>query len=306
LHYALAIDIGGTTIKHAIVGRDGQVIFESRIPTRTSAGEDSLLNRLRLVIMEMLDHAKANSAEVIGIGIGVPSVVDNGMVLYANNLPELDNLPLDTLIKEDFQLPVFVESDGWLMGLGEARWGAARNISEAVLLTIGTGIGGALILNGRLYKGYRNRNTEPGFMIIDCSSSHDGSLEAKASVTALIKFYKSLFTDTPLPSDPIDARYIISRYHQQEPNAVAAMNDHWHHLAVGVAGLINIFAPQKCIIGGGISEAGDFYLENLAARAFSLTLKETSQFTTIERAALGNKAGFLGAAALIFDRLPPA
>jgi glucokinase len=304
---AIAIDIGGTNIKYALVDQNGSIHFESLKPVKSEDDQLSILILLKKIIREVLEFAGANQIEIMGIGIGVPSVVDNGVVLFANNLTELNNINVAAIIKEEFGLPVFVDNDANLMGLGEVKFGGAGNISDAVFLTVGTGIGGALILNGQLYGGYRNRGTELGFIIVDTNKSPDtcgmdGSLEAMASVTALINDYKKLLTESNHYFDgTIDGKYIITRYLEKEPHAITAMNKHFYFMAVGIASLINIFAPQKVIIGGGISEAGDFYCENIRALVSKMAMKETSEFTRIELASLGNKAGFLGAAALIFN-----
>ena len=194
------------------------------------------------------------------------------------------------------------------MGLGEVIYGAAKGLSDIVFLTVGTGIGGALFLNGRLYGGYRNRGTELGHLIIhglngnQCTCGASGCLEAHASVSALIALYRQLLEKNgrEIPSR-IDGKYIVERYKAQEKEAVLAMEDHFQNLSLGVASLINIFAPQKVIIGGGISESGDFYIDNIREQVGKYVMKETSYFTTIELARLGNKAGCLGAAALVFN-----
>lgn len=307
MEYAIAIDIGGTNIKYAIVDQNGLIHFESLKPVKSASGDLSIMSLLKATIRDVLNYSGENHLAIKGIGIGVPSVVDNGVVLFANNLPELDNINVRAVIEEEFGLPVFVDNDANLMGLGEVKYGTAGNNSDAVFLTVGTGIGGALILNGQLYGGYRNRGTELGFIIVDTNKSADtcgteGSLEAKASITALINDYQKLLAENNQHSNAtIDGKYIIAKYRENEPCAIAAMNNHFYYMAVGIASLINVFAPQKVIIGGGISEAGDFYCEKISALVSKMAMKETSEFTRIELASLGNKAGFLGAAALIFN-----
>ncbi|MEX6687807.1 ROK family protein [Danxiaibacter flavus] len=307
MKHAIALDIGGTNIKYALVDQNGFIHFESLKPVKSEYDKLSIVSLLKTIIRDVLNIANANQTEIVGIGIGVPSVVDNGVVLFANNLPELDNINVKAIIKEEFGLPVFVDNDANLMGLGEVKYGTAGSISDAVFLTVGTGIGGALILNGQLYGGYRNRGTELGFLIVDSNKSADtcgtaGSLEAMASVTALINDYKKILAENNHhPDTNIDGKYIIAKYLENEPCAITAMNNHFYYMAVGIASLINVFAPQKVIIGGGISEAGDFYCEKISALVNKMAMKETSEFTRIELASLGNKAGFLGAAALIFN-----
>ena len=281
MKYAIALDIGGTSIKYTLVNQNGDILYESSETKQSKENPRPLSDIIKSIVRKMTDYARSRDWGIYGIGIGVPSVVDKGVVLFANNLPELDNQQLDLALAE-FNLPVF--------------------------LTVGTGIGGALFLNGRLYGGYRNRGTELGHLIIhglngnQCTCGASGCLEAHASVSALIALYRQLLEKNgrEIPSR-IDGKYIVERYKAQEKEAVLAMEDHFRNLSLGVASLINIFAPQKVIIGGGISESGDFYINNIREQVWKFVMKETSYFTTIELARLGNKAGCLGAAALVFN-----
>jgi glucokinase len=305
---AIALDIGGTYIKYALVHRNGSIIWQHIVPTATNGIR--VLDKLKTIVRECVDYVTALPLEVIGIGIGVPSIVDNGEVLFANNLSELNNQHLPVVLDE-FQLPVWVDNDANLMGLAEVQYGAAKGFQDVVFLVIGTGVGGALILNGQLYGGFRNRGTELGHIIVEANGNEctcgtaRGCMEAYVSVNALLKYYKSLFADdTAYPSD-VDGRYIVARYLEGQYEAVTAMSNHFYYMAVGIASFINVFAPQKIIIGGGISESGDFYIDNIRTLAMKMAMKETSQFTVIERATLGNKAGFMGAAALVFSQLSP-
>lgn len=309
MKHAVALDIGGTSIKYALVAESGKIVYESAKPAKSTDVGYALTDQLKIIIGEVINFASSANLGVCGIGIGVPSVIDNGVVLFANNLPELDNKNLRDIIHEHFPIPVFVDNDANMMGLGEVRYGFAHNISDAVFLTIGTGIGGALILNGKLYGGYHNRGTELGHIIVNCngnacSCGAKGCLEAHASVNALIEEYKSLLhRDKQYENTQIEGKYIVSQYLNKEKIAVVAMENHFHYLAVGVISLINVFAPQKVIIGGGISESGDFYIKKIRSLVEKQVMKETSCYTTIERASLGNKAGFLGAAAMVFSNI---
>lgn len=307
MKHAVALDIGGTSIKYALVAEDGKIVYESVKPAKSINVEYNLIDQLKTIIREVINFASSVDIDICGIGIGVPSVIDDGVVLFANNLPELDNKNLRDIIHNDFLIPVFVDNDANMMGLGEVRYGFAHDISDAVFLTIGTGIGGALILDGKLYGGYHNRGTELGHIIVNCngnacSCGAIGCLEAHASVNVLIKEYKNLLhRDKQYNDILIDGKYIIARYLKNEEMALAVMKNHFHYLAVGVISLINVFAPQKVIIGGGISESGNFYIEEIRSLVEQQVMKETSCYTTIERASLGNKAGFLGAATLVFS-----
>jgi glucokinase len=299
---AIGIDLGGTTIKYGLVEREGHIVYESIRDTRRPGAV--LLDTIHEIISEVLQIAAAKEMEIEGIGMGVPGILDGDRIIgCAGNLPELEGVSPGPLIAGSFGIEVCVDNDANLMGLAEARWGAARGAGYVVFLTIGTGVGGALILDGKLYGGYLNRGTELGHIHVaggnrPCTCGAIGCLEAQASVQALVEDYRGLL---PHAGEEIDGKQIVLRYLEGQPAAVTAMNRHFNYLASGVASLINIFGPQKLIIGGGISEAGSFYVENIREKALRLAMKETSEYVAIEVARLGNKAGFLGAAALVFD-----
>jgi glucokinase len=305
---AIGIDIGGTLIKYALVDKNGNLLFNSTHSTDADVSREKVISNLEFCVRQSLAEASRKNTTVIGVGVGIPGVVDEGVVHgAAENLPDWEDLKFEELFSSLIGLPVRIENDANLMGLAEARYGSCSGIDDAVFLTIGTGIGGAMILNGRLYSGYRNRGAELGHMIIrkdgeKCACGASGCFQAHASTSSLVRDYKNILVRErkTLPLK-IDGELIVEQYHQNEASAVEAMTIHFDNLATGVASLMNIFAPRKIVIGGGISESGDFYIENVRQRAFKIAMKETSVFTSVERAGLGNRAGVMGAAALVFD-----
>jgi glucokinase len=308
MNYAIGLDLGGTNIKYALVDEDGSILYESIKPTGADGSRELVINNLEDCVKEILTWANDKKLNILGVGIGTPGVIDNGLILGgAENLPDWESLPLGGILSRKLNIPVKIDNDANLMGLAEVRFGNAKGTSDAIFLTIGTGVGGAMVLNGKLYGGHRNRGAELGHVIVDvngekCSCGANGCLEAHASTSALIRDYKKAIKGTKkLKVEKIDGKLIVNRYLEKEEAAVNVMNRHFNYLAKGIAGFINVFSPQKIVIGGGISEAGDFYIENLRERTLRLAMKETSVFTQIEAAALGNKAGFLGAVALVFD-----
>lgn len=307
--YAIGIDVGGTYIKYGLTDHMGRILYESIKPTYLPAS--SVYDNISDIIGELKAYADSNGFTLEGIGIGLPAIVDQGLVTGClANLPELEGMALGSRLEAQIGMPVLVDNDANLMGLAEWKFGAARNVLDVIFLTIGTGIGGAMVLNGELYAGYRNRGAELGHIIVQadglpCGCGGKGCLEAHASVKALIEDYKTCLPEQEkvhlAAEAAITGLLIISSYLENQPAAVMAMNRHFDFLGAGIAGLINIFSPQKLIIGGGISEAGDFYIQQIRDRAMARAMKETSVNTVIERAQLGNKAGFLGAAALVFN-----
>jgi glucokinase len=302
--YAIGIDLGGTNIKYGLADHLGNILYESIRPTYMP--DLTVYDNIAGIINGLKAFAVANGLTPAGIGIGVPALIDNGKLTGCfTNLPELEGMALGILLEQQSGIPVSVGNDANLMGLAEWKFGAARGATDAIFLTIGTGIGGAIVANGELYTGYRNRGAELGHIIVEahgnpCGCGGSGCLEAHASVKALISDYNTLAGQTA----DITGNTIVSQFLNNQQPAVQAMNRHFDYLGVGIAGLINIFSPQLIIIGGGISESGDFYINAIRDRAMKRAMKETSINTTIEAAQLGNKAGFLGAAAQVFNNIP--
>ena len=203
-------------------------------------------------------------------------------------------------------LDTYVNHDADVMGLAEARFGKARGCTDVGFLTVGTGIGGAVIIDGKLYGGYKNRGTELGHVpfIADgepCACGSVGCLETYASASAMVKRYKKMyeaFHQSPCPD--VDGEHIITHYKSGNELAIAAIDENCRFLGHAVAGFINIFSPQKVIIGGGLTDAGEFYIDKIKNSAMLYAMSDCLINTTIERAVLGNKAGFMGAAGLCF------
>ncbi|SHE82015.1 glucokinase [Mariniphaga anaerophila] len=308
--HAIGIDLGGSYIKYALVTENGKIKFESKKPTEVEKGRDHLISALKQSILEAKLLAESEGLEITGVGIGTPGIIDNGLILGgAENLPEWESLPLAGILNKGFGFPVFVENDANLMGLGEFHYGSKTHNTDIIFITVGTGIGGAMVLNGKLYGGHRNRGAELGHIIINpdgekCSCGGIGCWEAHASVTALIRDYKNALIERGkrVPGK-VDGKYIVERYLKKEKEAQQALETHFYYLSAGLAGLINIFSPQRVVVGGGISEAGEFYIREIRKRTLKMAMKETQVFTKISRAELGNKAGMFGAAALVFDSL---
>jgi glucokinase len=303
MRYAAGIDVGGTFVKLALVTEKGDLLFEDKLAIGEKASRENILDTIKKAIVGLMAYARENNIQVDGIGMGTPGVVDNGVVLGgAENLDGWENLDLSTIFSTAFGLPVLVENDANVMGLGESVFGAAKNCTDVLFFTVGTGIGGAMIINGQLYSGYKNRGAELGHFVIehkgiDCNCGGRGCLEAYASTSALIKQYAAR---TGKDAATIDGRYIVDQFLSGEEHALACMNEHADYLGHGIASFINTFAPQKVVIGGGISESGQFYIDLIKKAVFNYVMPDCARYTEIVGASLGNKAGCLGAASLVF------
>lgn len=308
--YAIGIDLGGTSVKYALIDNEGVFHFQGKLPSNAHISADAVITQLVTAIQEVQAAAQQLNVEVKGIGIGTPGIVDNTNRIVlggAENIKGWENLPLADRIEAIVKLPVMLGNDANLMGLGETMYGAGKGDTHVVLLTVGTGIGGAVVIDGKLFNGFANRGTELGHVPLiangePCNCGAVGCLEHYASTSALVRQFaqRAKAAGLSYPDEEINGELIVRLYKEGNPVAVESLEQHCDYLGHGIAGFINIFSPQKIVIGGGLSEAGDFYIQKISERAHRYAMADCVVNTVIMAAALGNKAGSLGAASLFF------
>lgn len=310
MKYAIGIDLGGTSIKYGIVNSNGETLFDDRIPSMADQSANHIIEQLKHAVDILLEYANNNNITLCGIGIGTPGIVDDteSTVLGgAENLAGWENIPLALILEEYSGLKTLVNNDANVMGLAEAGFGAAKGCSDVIFLTIGTGIGGAIIIDNKLYGGYKNRGAELGHVPFiadgeDCACGSVGCLETYASAAAMVKRYKDRLIINGIPVDHnIDGEQIAKLYHEDDILAREVISENCNFLGHAIAGFINMFSPQKVIIGGGMADAGDFYIEKIRLAVKRYVIADCAVNTIIEKATLGNKAGYLGAAYLILN-----
>ena len=310
MEYAIGIDLGGTSVKAALVDELGDTFFENVLPSFASVSASAVLGQLAKAASALRQKADANGWTVRGIGLGTPGIVDetSRMVLGgAENISGWENIDVATPLEERTGLPVVIGNDANMMGIGETRYGAAKGCTHVVFLTVGTGIGGAVIIDGKLFSGYANRGTELGHvpLIADgeqCACGATGCLEHYASTSALVRRFSELAKERSQVFDtPVNGEMIVRLYQEGSPIAVRCMNEHFFYLGRGIAGFINIFSPQRVVIGGGISEAGPFYIEEIRKVVRQQVMSSCAVNTEIVASSLGNRAGLVGAASLILQ-----
>lgn len=304
--HAIGIDIGGTSLKCGVVNELGEILFSFIVSLKEAKTEAEIINLMIDAIKQCTDQLKE---PIVGIGIGFPGLIEDDVIIGGGvNLPGFEQLPLGKILKDRTGHNIVIDNDANLMGLAELIYGAAKDSTDAVFLTIGTGIGGAIMINKGLYSGFKNRGGELGHTVIQqngilCNCGGRGCLETYASVTALINYYK---TQNTAAEENIDGKTIIEKYLSGEDHAVKTMQHHFDYLAAGIVNFVNIFSPQKVIIGGGISEAGQFYIDELTQRVKAAALPISFAHSKIVAAELGNKAGLLGACANAFQKFKNA
>lgn len=308
MEYAIGIDLGGTSIKYALVDEAGNFSFEGKLPSLASTSAEAVIGQLTKAATTVRDAAAEQNLSVKGIGLGTPGIVDetNRIVLGgAENITGWENIDVATPLEKLLGLPVVVGNDANLMGLGETKYGAGKGCTHVVFLTVGTGIGGAVIIDGKLFNGFANRGTELGHVPLiangeRCACGAVGCLEHYASTSALVRRFNAQALEQGLTfGQEVDGELIVRLYHEGLPLAVDCMNEHFYYLGRGIAGFINIFSPQRIVIGGGVTESGAFYVEKIREVVKEHVIADCALNTEIVVAALGNKAGLVGAASLV-------
>lgn len=298
--YAIGIDVGGSSLKCGVVNPSGEIIHFFQQPLQAAKTEEEVIT---LIITAITNCATAVNGAVCGVGIGFPGIVDENIIIGgADNLPGFNHLPLGKILTQKTGYRIWIDNDANLMGYGEMQYGAARESENALFLTVGTGIGGAILINKKIFGGTHNRGAEMGHLIISqggklCSCGAQGCFEAYASISALIQD----FLDAGGTTAEVTGKSIVAKYQQGDTAAKVALQKHFDYMAVGISSFINVFSPQKVIIGGGISEAGSFYIDEIKARVKGIAMPEAMQYSDIVAAKLGNKAGLLGCAAKVFN-----
>lgn len=310
----IGVDLGGTKLLAGVLDAELQVHHRSYRPV---GGLDQ--RELLDAIVAAVEEARvAATVEVTAVGFGIPCLIDQrrGMATMAVNLPIAD-VPFRDVMAERLGLPVEVDNDANTAALAEHRAGAARGLDHAIVLTVGTGIGGGLILNGEVYRGAIGSGAELGHMTIDlngprCQGNcpNHGCLETLASGTALAREGKRLAEEQPdsglgralAEGRKVDGKLVTELAHDGDATAIAALELIGRNLGVGIASYLNIFNPDVVVIGGGVLAAGELLLGPARAEVAVRALPTMRDHVRIVPAHFGTEAGMVGAGALALDR----
>lgn len=315
--YRMGIDLGGTKILAAVVDANGAIVGMAKKKTKPELGPDAVIKRIVDTALGAAASAKTSVKSLAGVGVGAPAPVDyeTGVVYSAPNLPGWDEIPLGARLQAEFGVPVLVDNDVNLGTLGEWRQGAGVGCQHMVGIFVGTGVGGGIVIDGKLYRGNRYAAGEVGHMIMQpngplCSCGRLGCLEAFASRTAIERAVRaglaegrpSLVPDLlAAEKDRLTSGVIKQALLAADPLMSEAVGQAQFYLGLLVANLVNALDPQMVVFGGGVVEAlGDTFLQPIRETALAYYLQQRgAEQINIVPATLGDHAGVLGGAALV-------
>ncbi len=315
--YLIAVDLGGTQIRAALCDPQGQILRRIARPTLAAEGPAAVIGRLEEAIATAMEGTPAD--QIAGIGIGAPGPLNpiSGIILEAPNLPGWVNVPLRNMISARFGLPTFLGNDANLAGLAEYTFGAGRGRPDMIYLTISTGVGSGIIVDGKMVLGAHGLGAEAGHIIVDpkgprCGCGHNGCLEAFASGTGIARHVVSRIKAgkktriTKMVGDDlnkVDARVVSEAAKLGDKLAIQALQRAGKYLGIGIASLLRLFNPTMIVLGGSVTKAGPLLFDPMWAAIKEYAPAIYWEGLAVAQAALGDDVGLLGAAALAASQL---
>lgn len=315
--FLLGIDIGGTKLAVGVLSLTGELVAWDRIPTLAEEGPERVIDRIVGLTRQVVARAGLQWSQVMAAGVGAGGPLDPvaGVVQEPPNLPGWINVPIVERLEQALGIPAYLENDANAGALGEHRFGAGRGIANMVYLTISTGIGGGIIVEGRLYRGENGNAGEIGHMSLvvggrPCKCGGRGCLEAYASGPsiaarareAVLAGESSLLVSLAGSPDAITAETVEEALHRGDPVATRIWDETTEILGAGLANVIHIFNPRRVVLGGGITNFGARLFEPVERIALSRVMPALASVVEIVPAELGELVGVLGAAAVALER----
>lgn len=315
LTYYAGIDIGASNIKFGLVDSTGKIIYRDLKQSHVAKGAKPLLHMVTNIAENLLLRAAEEELSIGWLGVGTPGVVDinTGTVIGVSpNIPDWIGTELGTHLKKHLNLPIFVDNDANAMALGEMRFGAGRRFNNILCVTVGTGIGGAVIINKELWRGSNFSAGELGHIVIDyngikCDCGNTGCMEKYCTGPAMIKMatekLKNEMSETMneiLSGDVknLNIKKLFSAAKKGDELALSIVEESARVLGAGLSGVVNLLNPEAIVFGGGVIDGGAGYIEIVGAEIRKRSFPTATDNFRIVKAELGNDAGFVGAALL--------
>lgn len=302
LQYAIGVDLGGTFIKSALVDSEGNTIKSYKTDTFASGGPKTVIKQIEKSVSKLLTGLNKT---ISGIGMGAPGIVTGGIVKFPPNFKGWKEVDLRTYFHKMFKMEVEVDNDANCAGLAEIQFGHGKKFSNFIFLTLGTGIGGAIVLNGQLYRGEQNGAGEFGMMSIKydgvhCLGGNPGSVEAYLGRNYFLESEKKEIAKL---GKKIDFEEISKLASKKNKTAKKVFKIYGFYLGVGLTNYFNLMDVRTAVLGGGISNAYDHFIKECNKIIKERSLPTIRDNFRVLRSKINNNAGVLGAAALIFEKI---
>lgn len=311
--YRIGIDVGGTGIKVGVIDEKLKILAENSIHTCTSIPFSEQVGRIAECVLATAADAGLSHDQIVSVGVGIPGVsnLSTGEVVKCTNMGWF-HVPFRDEFRKHLDVPVFIDNDANVAALAESVAGISAGTASSVFITIGTGIGSGIIINGKIWNGFHGIGGEMGHVIFDldgvpCTCGNHGCLERYCSATALIRMAREAIADNTdtlmmqmVSNDitKIEARTVIDAARKEDPLASAVYARYINYLAQAVGSIVNLIDPEVIVIGGGVSKAGEFLLDPLCRAYPEYVLYNDQPMPPIRLAVLGSEAGIIGAAML--------
>ncbi|MBQ8668375.1 ROK family protein [bacterium] len=310
----IGIDVGGTNVKIALVDGEGKIIYSNSVPTYAQMGYEYTVNNIKQAIKDLMKETNTEAKDIQGIGFDFPGQVDckTGVVKNAPNIPGWVNVPIAQMIEEEFHIPTRIDNDVRCAALGELKFGAGRGCENFVCITVGTGIGSGIVINGKVVRGAANAAGELGHIKLQmedgplCGCGDSGCLEAFASGPSIVAMAQEYLKGgksakfRELAGDGEITPYIVAKAAEAgDPVAKRIFEKMGYYIGMGLTSVINLLNPERIIIGGGVAECGELLLDPIRRTINERAMKVQRDAVEIIPAELGNSAGVIGASMLV-------
>lgn len=309
--YYVGIDLGGTNIKAGIVDGQGKILAEAFCKTQAQRPYQDIVRDMAGCVMQALKNAKMTTDDILSVGIGIPGYANQktGTGAFCTNLGWYD-VPLQAEIRKYFDLHIAIDNDATVAGYAESIAGVSKDAESSVFLTLGTGVGGGIVIHGRPWSGAHGIGSEVGHMTLSvdgvpCNCGNNGCMEKYTSATAIIRMARQACMTYPDSAmmlraegdlNRINAKTVIDAAKANDKAALEVFDEYCKYLAIAINNIIAFLDPEMIVLGGGVSHAGDFLLEKVKAKVPRYLLYKTLPYPEICLASLGNEAGMIGAA----------
>lgn len=319
-NYVLAVDLGGTNLRIGAVREDGAIEERDRYDSESRSGSTAVLGRVAVGIKKIAAGLEERGGPIKGVALGFPGIVDpeKGVVYQSPHFPDWKDLDLFSYFKKELPWPVVVDNDANMAALGEAWKGAGRGLKNFVMLTFGTGVGGGIIVDGRVFHGDRGFAGEVGHVTVEaegprCACGSHGCLEMYVSTGGILRLVEE--TDNPegrdrllsclgIQQNKLTVRHLHEAALDGDIFAHATFKRMGYYLGIGLASLVNTLGIGTFLLGGGVGQAWDFFIDPAKKELASRTYPETFRHVEIRKALLGDDAALVGGAAAILKRSP--